>query len=182
MDGGRLNWKCYVGSARPIANRTITDLTSGGLEVIGTKAIFTTNTGMVAAVDLSGQLSWVCTYPRSYHSLASAELETHTVRRSTAGFDRDEMAVVFAPADSAYVFSLDLRTGLPLEVYSDDWLLDGSICGLRGQCCFVDIGFGNGALRSKSHGLLAITEPDSDGRTGLYLDTDRVYRVGGNRG
>jgi len=183
LDGGGLNWKCYVGSARPIANRTITDLTSGGLEVIGTKAIFTTNTGMVAAVDLSGQLSWVCTYPRSYHTLASAELETRTVRRSTAGFDRDEMAVVLAPADSAHVFSLDLRTGLPLEVYSDDWLTWTEVFvtsqGLVLLC--GDRLWQWNSTEQEPRTPLAITEPDSDGRTGLYLDGDRVYRVGGNR-
>ena len=183
LDGGRLNWKCYVGSARPIANRTITDLTSGGLDVIGTKAIFTTNTGMVAAVDLSGQLHWVCTYPRSYHTLASAELETRTVRRSTAGFDRNEMAVVIAPADSANVFSLDLRTGLLTDYYSENDLGWAEVLVTpRGRVLLC--GDRLWYLRSVEHVSrtpIAITEPDSDGPFGVCQSGGTVYRVNGNR-
>ncbi len=115
LANGHRKWECYLGSARPIANRKIADLMSADVTLLGTQAIISTNTGLVASVDLSGQLNWVCSYPRTYHNLASAELETRIVRNSTVGFNRDQMSVLFAPADSEQVFSLDIHSGVLLE-------------------------------------------------------------------
>ncbi len=131
LSGGNLVWKCYVGAARPIANRTITDLMSAGLDVVGGQVIYTTNTGLVASVDLSGQLNWVCSYPRSYHAIASAELEKKQVRRSTVGFDREDMTLLIAPADSMSVFSLDIQSGLPVGSFDEPSLSQLEISVLR---------------------------------------------------
>ena len=183
LSGGTLNWRCFVGAARPIANRTITDLVSCGLDVIGAQAIFTTNTGMVASVDLSGQLNWVCSYPRTYHPLPSAELETRVVRRSTAGFDRNAMAVVVAPADSEIVFSLDLRTGLALNVFRDPSLALAEVyvtpCGqmlLSGDSLWQM----HTADDSKRVPLL-LQSSEVKSQHSICIDGDRVYRVNGSQ-
>ncbi|MBA60859.1 MAG: hypothetical protein CMJ76_00695 [Planctomycetaceae bacterium] len=183
LAGGTLNWKCYVGSARPIANRTITDLVSCGLEIVGPQAIFTTNTGMVASIDLSGQLNWVCSYPRSYHAIASAELESRSVRRSTAGFDRDAMSVIIAPADTELVFSLDLRSGLPLGCFDDAGMASAEIavtscghlllCGNRIWQMEFDETFKPMAT--------ALMESAAEISGAICIDGDRVYRVNDSR-
>ena len=183
LSGGALNWKCFVGAARPIANRTITDLVACGLDVIGAQAIFTTNTGMVASVDLSGQLNWVCSYPRTYHSLASAELENRVVRRSTAGFDRNAMAVVIAPADSAIVFSLDLRTGLPFDLYSDNSLALAEIhVTRRGQILFNGDGLWQLHTKDDSKRVpLLLLPSEAKSQHFICIDGDRLYRVNGTQ-
>ena len=112
LAGGVQKWRCYLGSARPIANRTITDLMSAELTILGTQAIVSTNTGLLASVDFSGHLDWVCSYPRSYHQIESASLEEKTVRSSQVQFNRDNMTLVVTPADSKFVFSVDIRSGL----------------------------------------------------------------------
>lgn len=183
LSGGTLNWKCYIGSARPMANRTITELVSCGLEVVGPQAIITTNTGMVASVDLSGQLNWVCTYPRSSQGIPSAQLETRTVRRSTVGFDREALAVVIAPADSELIFSVGLRSGLLLESIAEDFLALAEIMVTPNGRVLL---FGDRIWqleRTEGSNLfpVAVTDSSSEVPQGVCVAGDRVYYVTGGR-
>ena len=138
---------------------------------------------MVASVDLSGQLNWVCSYPRTYHPLPSAELETRVVRRSTAGFDRNAMAVVVAPADSEIVFSLDLRTGLALNVYRDPSLALAEVYVTpRGQMLLSGDNLWQMYTADDANRVpLLLQSFDVESQHSICIDDDRVYRVNGSQ-
>ncbi|MEC7566458.1 MAG: PQQ-binding-like beta-propeller repeat protein [Planctomycetota bacterium] len=118
LDSGQEIWRTLLGGSPATGREMVSTLEPARLEVAGDRLIACTNTGQVAAVDLSGRLCWVVTYPTRFQQAELVQLKAPTLRRSRIVIGERDLVATVSPADGLGIMQLDLFSG------AINWVVD----------------------------------------------------------